>query len=52
MTVEIATCLTILAVAVALFAWDRIPADVVALGVMLSVIAAGLVDSGKAFDLN
>jgi len=48
-TVEIATCLTILAVAVALFAWDRIPADVVALGVLLSVIATGLVEPGKAF---
>lgn len=49
MTVEIATCLIILAVAVALFASDRIPADVVALGVLLAVIATGLVDSEKAF---
>lgn len=49
MTVEIAICLAILAAAVILFAWDRIPADVVALGVLLAVIAAGLVDSEKAF---
>jgi di/tricarboxylate transporter len=49
MTPEIATCLTILAVAVALFAWDRIPADVIALGVMLAVIATGLLPPDKAF---
>lgn len=49
MTAEIAICLAILAVAVILFAWDRIPADVVALGVMLAVIATGLVTSAEAF---
>ena len=36
MTPEIATCLIILGLAVAVFAWDRVPADVVALGVMLA----------------
>jgi hypothetical protein len=35
MTPEIATCLIILGLAVIAFAWDRIPANVVALGVML-----------------
>ena len=49
MTPEIATCLTILALAVLLFAWDRMPSDVVALGVMLAVIAAGLLPPDRAF---
>jgi di/tricarboxylate transporter len=49
MTVEIALCLTILGGAVLLLAWDRMPADVVALGVMLAVIGAGLLPVDKAF---
>ena len=49
MTPEIATCLTILGLAVIAFAWDRVPADVVALGVMLGVIATGLLPPDKAF---
>ncbi|HJU31578.1 MAG TPA: SLC13 family permease [Hyphomicrobiaceae bacterium] len=49
MTAEIAICLGILVCAVALFAWDRVPADVVALGVMLAVIATGLLPPDKAF---
>jgi di/tricarboxylate transporter len=49
MTPDIAICLTILAVAVLLFAWDRIPADVIALGVMLAVVATGLLPADKAF---
>jgi di/tricarboxylate transporter len=49
MTPEIAICLTILGAAVLLFAWDRVPADVVALGVMLAVIATGLLPTDKAF---
>jgi di/tricarboxylate transporter len=49
MTPEIAACLAILAVAIAAFAWDRLPADVIALGVMLAVIAAGLLPTDKAF---
>src|SRR5262245_12463133 len=49
MTPEIAICLAILAVAVLLFAWDRVPADVVALGAMLAVIATGLLSPDKAF---
>ncbi len=49
MTPEIAICLSILALAIAAFAWDRIPADVVALGVMLAVIATGLLPSDRAF---
>jgi di/tricarboxylate transporter len=47
MTPEIATCLAILAVAVAVFAWDRILADVIALGVMLAVVATGLLPSQR-----
>ncbi len=49
MTPEIVACLAILAVAVAAFAWDRLPADVIALGVMLAVIATGLLPADKAF---
>ena len=49
MTPDIAICLTILAGAVLLFAWDRVPADVIALGVMLAVIATGLLPPDKAF---
>jgi di/tricarboxylate transporter len=49
MTVDIAICLSILAVAVLLFAWDRIAADVIALGVMLAVVATGLLPPDKAF---
>jgi len=49
MTPEIAICIIIVVSAVALFAWDRIPADVVALGVLLAIIATGLVSTDKAF---
>ena len=49
MTVEIATCLIILVVAIAMFSWDRIQADVVGLGVLLAIIATGLLDSRTAF---
>lgn len=49
MTPEIATCLTILAIAIVAFAWDRVPADVVALGVMLAIIATGLLPTERAF---
>jgi di/tricarboxylate transporter len=49
MTPEIAICLGILAAAVAMFAWDRVPADVIALGVMLALITTGLLTPSKAF---
>ncbi len=49
MTPEVATCLVILVVAVAVFAWDRIPADVIALGVMLTIVATGLLPAERAF---
>ena len=49
MTPDIAICLAILAGVVLLFAWDRVPADVIALGVMLTVIATGLLPPDKAF---
>jgi di/tricarboxylate transporter len=49
MTPDIAICLTILGAAVLLFAWDRFPADVVALGAMLAVIGTGLLPADKAF---
>ena len=49
MTTQIMICLAILLVAVALFSWDRIPADVVALGVMLAILGTGLLTPEQAF---
>ncbi len=49
MTMQIATCLAILAGAIVLFSWDRIEADVVAIGVMIAVTVTGLVSPDKAF---
>jgi di/tricarboxylate transporter len=49
MTPDIAICLTILGCAVLMFMWDRIPADVVALGVMVAVVLTGLLPTSKAF---
>lgn len=49
MTPQIMICLAILVAAVALFSWDRIPADVVALGVMLAILATGLLTPEQAF---
>lgn len=41
MTSDIMTCLAILVAAVVMFSWDRISADVVALGVLLAVVQPG-----------
>lgn len=49
MTPDIAICLVILAGAVILFSWDSVPADVIALGVMLTIIVTGLLPAEKAF---
>lgn len=49
MTPDTAICLAILAAAVILLAWDRIPADVVAIGVMLAIILTRLLPPEKAF---
>jgi di/tricarboxylate transporter len=48
-TPQIAECLVVLGTAIVLFAWDRIPADVVALGVLLAVTALGLIPTDQAF---
>jgi di/tricarboxylate transporter len=48
MTLEIVLCLGVLGIAVVAFAWDRIPADVVALGVMLALVVAGLLTPTQA----
>ena len=48
-TPQIAECLAVLGVAIFLFAWDRIPADVVALGVLLAVTALNLITTDQAF---
>ncbi len=49
MTTDIAICLSILSITVLLFIWDRIAADVVALGVMLAVIITGILPADRAF---
>ncbi|MFO1091371.1 MAG: SLC13 family permease [Hyphomicrobiales bacterium] len=49
MTYDIAVCLGLLVVAVGLFAWDRLPVEVVALGLMLAVVLLQLVPAEKAF---
>jgi di/tricarboxylate transporter len=48
-TPEIIICLAILVATILLFAWDRFPADVVALGVLVAVIGTGLLPAHKAF---
>jgi di/tricarboxylate transporter len=49
MTPEIAICLLILTAAVVLFAWDRMPAEVIAVGVMLAVVLTGLLPAEETF---
>jgi di/tricarboxylate transporter len=49
MTPEIALTLIILAAAVALFVTDRLPLDVVALLLLLSLVLTGLLTPGEAF---
>src|SRR5215472_2537273 len=43
------TCFIILACAVALFVWNRLPVGIVALAVTVSLWATGLVDLNQAF---
>ena len=50
MTFQIALLLGIIAAAVALFSWERVSAEVVALGVMLTLVFTGLLPKEKAFD--
>jgi di/tricarboxylate transporter len=50
MTPQIALLLCIMAIAVFLFWWERVPADVTALGVLLTLVFTGLVPVKKAFD--
>ena len=49
MAPDVAVCLLILVFAVVFFAYDRIPADVVALGVMLALVVTGLLKPAEAF---
>jgi len=48
-TVEIALTLSILAAAIALFITERLPVDLVALLVLLSLVVTGLLDPAEAF---
>lgn len=50
MTPEIALCLAILVAAVGLFSWERIPADVIAVGVMLALVVTGILTTDQAFE--
>jgi di/tricarboxylate transporter len=49
MTLSIALMLLILAAALVLFSLERIPADVVALGILLTLILTGLLPADRAF---
>lgn len=49
MTHEILICLFVLGAAIVFFAWDRLPAEVVAIGVMLSIIVTQLLEPAQAF---
>jgi di/tricarboxylate transporter len=49
MTFQIALLLGFVATAMALFWWERFPADVVALGLLLALVGAGLLPMDKAF---
>ena len=48
MSPDIAVCLVILVAAVVLFAWDKVPAEVTALGVLLATVAFGLLKPEQA----
>ena len=49
MTPQIALLLCIMGIALLLFWWERVPADVTALGVLLTLVLTGLVPVEKAF---
>jgi di/tricarboxylate transporter len=49
MTLQIALLLCIMGIALLLFWWERVPADVTALGVLLTLVLTGLVPVEKAF---
>ena len=49
MTPEVGLLLTILVVAMVLFSFEWVPADVVALGILLALILTGLVPADRAF---
>lgn len=49
MTWDIGVLIALMVVALLLFSWDRVPADVVALGLVLSLVFTGLLPSDKAF---
>jgi di/tricarboxylate transporter len=49
MTIEIALLILIIAIAMALFSFERIPVDIVAVGVLLTLILTGLLPLEKAF---
>lgn len=49
MTLSIVLLLVILVVAIALFSWEQLPADVVSMGLLLILIVAGLLPADQAF---
>jgi di/tricarboxylate transporter len=49
MTVQIALLLFIIGVSLILFSLERLPADVIALGILLMLILTGLLPAGQAF---
>ncbi len=49
MTIQIVLLFLIVGAAVVLFSWDRLPADVTALGIFLTLVLARLLPPGRAF---
>ena len=49
MTLQIAALLLLIVVALVLFALERLPADVIALGVLLALVLSGLLPAERAF---
>jgi di/tricarboxylate transporter len=49
MTLHIAALLLLIVVALALFALERLPADVIALGILLALVLSGLLPADRAF---
>jgi di/tricarboxylate transporter len=49
MTLHIASLLLLIVVALVLFALERLPADVIAIGVLLALVLVGLLPPERAF---
>lgn len=46
---EIATMLVILTITIVIFVWNKLPVEIVALGVALALFATGIISIDEAF---